>query len=154
MADTFTTHLNLHLPQLGKKPWKSDWDFNFNTLDQILGGLTVDGSVCAKCAESIQGTAISAFIQSVTGDLAGAPAIPPGETHEIRVDHSADIIFEVPLEPIVTAPGNVNCSLMRERNALTTAEHGGVFIIRVENRSGSGVNGDDISWLRRGLKLT
>lgn len=154
MADTFTTHLNLRLPQLGKKPWKSDWDFNFNLIDQILGGLTVDGSVCAKCADSISGAALTPLIQSVTGDLSGAPAIPAGETHEIRVDHTGDIIFDIPLEPIFTAPTNVNCSLMRERSALTTAEHGGVFVVSIANRSGAQVTTDSISWLRRGLKLT
>lgn len=154
MADTFTTNLKLRLPQLGKKPWKSDWDFNFTKLDQIIGGLTVDGSVCAKCAETIDGTAIIPFIQSVTGDLTGMTSIPAGETNEVRIDHTADIIFDFPLEAIFTAPGNVNCVLLADRNALDASEYGGVFSVRVENHSGSTVNGSDVSWLRKGLKLS
>jgi hypothetical protein len=154
MADTFTANLKLHLPQLGKKPWKSDWDFNFTKLDQIIGGLTIDGSVCAKCAETIHGDALVPFIQSATGDLSGASAIPAGETHEVRIDHSSDIVFDFPLEPIFTAPGNVNCVLLADRNALDATEYGGVFVIRVENHSDSTVNAGDVSWLRKGLKLS
>ena len=154
MADTFTANLKLHLPQLGKKPWKSDWDFNFTKIDQLLGGLTIDGSVCAKCAETIDGTALVPFIESATGDLTGIAAIPDGETHEIRVDHSADVVFDFPLEPTFTVPGGCNLVLLYERNALDATEYGGVFVVRIENHSGGVVNGGDISWLRKGLKLT
>lgn len=153
MADTFTTNLKLHLPQLGKKPWKSDWDFNFTKLDQVIGGLTVDGSVHAKVADSIPGSALVPFIQSVTGDLTGA-TIDAGETREYRVDHTADIIFDFPLEPIFTAPGGVNLTLLQERNALDATEYGGIFKVRVENSTDTPVLGSDIVWLRKGFKLS
>lgn len=153
MADTFTINLNLRLPQLGKKPWKADWDFNFTRIDQILGGLTIDGSVPAKVAETVLGGALTPFIDSVSGTLSGAASIPDGDTHEIRVDHSADLVFDLPIEPIVTAPGGVNCVLLAERNTLNATEAGGVFVLRVENHSGSTVAGADIAWLRKGLKL-
>jgi hypothetical protein len=152
--DTFTTNLKLHLPQLGKKPWKSDWDFNFTKMDQIIGGLTIDGSVHAKIADTILGSAITPFIQSVTGDLTGSSAIPAGETHEIRIDHSGDIVFDFPLEPIFTAPGDVNCVCIGDRNALNATEYGGVFVVRIENHSLATVNVGDVSWLRKGLKLS
>lgn len=154
MADTFTTNLKLHLPQLGKKPWKSDWDFNFTKLDQVIGGLTVDGSVHAKIADSIPGSALVPFIQSVTGDLDGMSTLAAGETTEVRVDHTSDIIFDFPLEPIFTAPGGVNIFVLCERNALSAAEYGGVFKIRVENHTDSPLLGTDVSWLRKGLALS
>jgi hypothetical protein len=154
MADTFTANYKLHLPQLGKKPWKSDWDFNFTKIDQLLGGLIIDGSVCAKCADAIDGGAISAFIETTDGSLAGAGDIPAGETHEIRIDHSGDKVFDFPLDPIFTVPGDVNCILIGDRNALDATEYGGVFVVRVENHSGDTVAVADIAWLRKGLKLS
>lgn len=153
MADTFTTNLKLHLPQLGKKPWKTDWDFNFTKLDQIIGGLTVDGSVHAKVADSIPGTALAPFIQSATGDLSGISDIGAGETHEIRIDHSTDIVFDFPLAPIFVAPTDVNCLAIYERTTLNATEYGGVFVVRIENHSALPVAGTDVTWLRKGLKL-
>lgn len=154
MADTFTALLKFRLPQLGKKPWKSDWDFNWTKIDQLLGGLTVDGSVCAKCAETIDGGALVPLIETITGDLTGIAAIPDGETHEIRIDHTSDMIFDFPMDPIFTVPTGCNLLLLAERNALSSTELGGIFVVRIENHSGSTVNGGDISWLRKGFKLS
>jgi hypothetical protein len=155
MADTFTVNYKLRLPQLGKKPWKSDWDNNFTKIDQLLGGLIIDGSVCAKCATSIDPTAISAFIESTTGDLTGAASIPAGETAEIRIDHSADIVFDFPLDPIFLAPVGVNCILVGDRTvALNASEYGGVFVVRVENHTGSTLLVTSVTWLRKGFKLS
>ena len=161
MADTFTTLLHLVLPRLGKKPWHNDWYFNFRTIDQILGGMWNGDLVnpCAKCADAVNGGAITPFIQSVEGDLSGAASIPAGETHEIRVDHSTGIdgkVFDVPLEPIISVPNqNVNAVLLADRAVgLDATEYGGVFVIRIENHSDSTVNGADITWKRKGLVLT
>lgn len=155
MAGTVTVNLHLKLPQLGKKPWKSDWDFNFTLLDQIVGGLTVDGSVPAKVAETILGSALTPFVQSVSGDLAGAAPIPAGEAREIRIDHTGDIVFDIPLEPIFTVPStDINIVLLGDRWVLNNDEYGGVFVVRVENHSTSVLNGINVSWLRKGLKFT
>lgn len=154
MADTTTINYKLKLPQLGKKPWKTDWDFNFTKVDQLLGGLIIDGSVHAKVADSIDGSSLEPFIQSTTGTLAGASDIPAGETHEIRIDHSGDMVFDLPLTPIFTVPDDVNCLLIADRSALDANEYGGVFVVRVENHSGSTVAAGDIAWLRKGLKIS
>lgn len=155
MANTVTANLKLKLPQLGKKPWKSDWDFNFTLLDQLIGGLTVDGSVHAKIADSIPGSALAPFIQVITGDLTSIPTIPAGETKEIRVDHTADKIFEVPCDPIFTTPSvDINTLVLGDRSGLTSSEYGGVFVVRVENHSESDISGSDITWMRKGFKIS
>jgi len=150
-----TVNLHLKLPPLGKKPWKSDWDTNFTILDQQVGGLTVDGSVPAKVAETILGSALTPFVQSVSGDLATAAVIPAGESHEIRVDHTLDVVFDIPLSPIFTTPStDVNVVLLGDRYALNNDEYGGVFLVRVENHATTDLNGADVSWIRKGLKFT
>lgn len=155
MANTVTANMKFKLPQLGKKPWKSDWDTNWTIADQVLGGLTVDGSVHAKIADAIPGSALTPFIQTVSGDLSAAAPIPAGETHEMRVDHSADLIFDIPSDPIFLVPStDVNVVLLGERQALSDTETGGVFTVRIENHSDSTVNGSDISWQRKGLKTS
>lgn len=154
MADTLTTNLKLRLPRLGKKPWKSDWDFNFTKVDQIVGGLTIDGSVCAVCAETIHGTALVPYIQMITGDLSGISPILPGETREFRVDHTTQMVFDLPSSPIFDPPADVNVIVLADRGVLTATEYGGVFYVRVENRSSSSVSGTALSWMRKGLKIS
>lgn len=153
MADTLTVNLKLRLPRLGKKPWKSDWDFNFTKIDQLLGGLVIDGSTCAVCAQTIHSTALDPYIISITGDL-GSVTIPAGETREYRVNHSSLATFRLPSDPIFTAPTNVNVVILAERNALTAFEYGAVFHVRIENRSDTDVSGTLLTWMRRGIVIT
>lgn len=155
MANQVTINLGLKLPQLGKKPWKSDWDFNWTLIDQILGGLTIDGSVVAKVAETIQGSALTPFITTVSGDLSGVTSVAAGESSEYRVDHTSDVIFDIPLAPIFTVPStDINVVLLGERQALNASEYGGVFVVRIENHSDAVVAGADISWMRKGFKIS
>jgi len=156
MADTFTTILKLVLPQLGRKPWKKDWDKNFKTLDQYVGGglyIANDDTVHAFIADTIEKSAVSSFIVTLTGSLDPA-SIPTGETHEIRVDTGTTLDF--PLPPIFNLSGfpDVNAIILADRQALTVAEEGRFFVVRIENHSAGTVAGSSLNWSRKGLVLT
>ena len=156
MADTFTSILKLVLPQLGRKPWKKDWDKNFKTLDQYVGGglyIANDDTVHAFVADTVLGSAISSFVVTLTGSLDPA-SIPTGETHEIRVDTGTTLDF--PLPPIfdLSSLPDVNAIILADRLDLTDAEEGRFFAVRIENHSAGTVAGSALSWRRKGLVLT
>lgn len=152
MPDSPTPKRGLLRPRLGKKPWKTDWDFNFLKLDTDVGGL-IDGTIPAGRALRVFGSAVSAFIYVATGDL-GAASIPAGEVQEIFVDHTASVIFDLPAAPAFSPIADVHFVLLGELVSTNDTNYGGTFIVRVENYSASTVLGVSILWRRKGLKFS
>lgn len=152
MADPTTPNRGLRLPALGKKPWKSDWDFNFEQLDGDIGDI-LRGTLTVGEAASIQPGALTPFITSVSGDL-GAISVPDGEIQEFSVDHSVQVRFDIPAEPIFIVPAGVTIVLLGNRSGLTFDAYGGTFQVRVENFSGSSLSGASVNWQRKGWKIT
>lgn len=150
MPDTPTPKRGYLRPKLGKKPWKKEWDFNWGKADDDVGGL-LDGTKPAGKALSIDPTALIAAIIEITGDL-GASTFLDATSIDTEVDHTGTLTYALPAEPIFLAPGGVKIIPLSDRTALTTADYGGKFRVRVENNSGGAVNGTSITWKRRGIK--
>lgn len=140
-------------PRLGTRPWKNEWDYNFTKLDSDVGGL-LDGTLNAKNAENVVGIWYAAHTTQVSGDLNTGGLIADGTSQDIRVDHSADVIFDLPCEPIVEITlGGVHATLLADRQNLTNGEYGGGFVVRVENTSGADIDPAFLTWTRKGWKF-
>lgn len=153
MPDTPTPNIGLKRPRLGSKPWKSDVDFNWGKIDSEIGGLKT-GTVTAGVARNIEGAALTPFIDELTGTLSGT-TIAGQSNVTISVDHSSVLIFDLPAVPIFAPPAGVQCLPVQTRlSSLNNVEYGGKFAVRVENSGISSVNGVNITWRRKGIKVS
>lgn len=153
MPDTPTPKRGFLRPKLGKRPWKSEWDTNWLKADNDIGGL-IDGSIPAGAASEVTGTWYVAHILQLSGTLDIGGLIDDGVHQDIRVDHISAGVFDLPGEPIftITTP-SVHAVLLYERSLVSVNERGGVFVVRIENNSGSSFDPSTVTWSRKGWKF-
>lgn len=155
MPDTPTPKIGLVRTSLGSKPWKKGQDYNWALLDTLVGGLQ-DGSVPAGVANTVALSALTALVQSTSGDLTSIGNMADGVLTKVIVDHSADKLFDFPCEPIVACTvSGVDISILANRAiSLNSTEYGGKFCITINNQSGGTLAGSTITWVRKGLKFS
>lgn len=151
MADTPTPKRGLLRPPLGKKPWKEDWDYNFLKLDNDVGGI-VDGSIAIGNATRFANKLPSEYVGSITGTFTGVSFFD-NQIRVVKVDHSGDVIFDVPSDPVFVVSSGIRVIPEGNRDGTTDIDYGGIFFVRVENSSGSTVDGSTIAWKRKGFKV-
>jgi len=152
MPNTPTPKRGLLRPPLGKKPWKSDWDFNFLKLDNDVGGM-IDGTIAVGNSTRFGNKLPADYIQSTTGDLSGIDFLD-NQIRIVKVDHSASIVFDLPSEPIFVMPtSGIRAVMQGERDSSSDTNYGGTFYVGIENSTGSTISGVLITWKRKGFKL-